>query len=180
LTRKVKPKFQNWVGLGQVYLAYGLAFGAGVSAVTAALVAVMVYMWLNQHNQLSNHRITPSAPLNSWLGFAIVLLLFLLLGWQAHQPLSTILIIEVFVGAMVGLFITYLGRQLALPAFQREKPFWTVGLRIGLLLFPALLLWPRNTLATPQYLLVALGLSILVIGSAYISLSYYYPQRREK
>jgi hypothetical protein len=133
---------------------------------------------MNQHYQLSYHRIASSAPLNTWVGFVIILVLFLLLGWQAHQPLSTILIIEALVGAIVGLLITYLGRHLALPAFQTEKPFWTVGLRIGLLLFPALLLWPRNTLAIPQYLLVALGLSILVVGSAYIALTYYYPQRR--
>jgi hypothetical protein len=106
LTRKVEPKFHDWVGLGQVYLAYGFAFGAGASAVAAALVAVMVFIWLNQPYQLSYHPIAPSTPLNTWSGFAIILGLFLFLGWQAHQPLSQILIIEVLVGAMVGLFIT--------------------------------------------------------------------------
>jgi hypothetical protein len=178
LLRKATPKFHNWIGLGQVYLAYGFAFIAGVSAVAAALVAVMVFIWLNQHYQLGYHLRTPSAPLNTWLGFGMILALFLLLGWQAHQPLSILLIVEVLIGAFIGLFITWVGRWLALPAFQNNKPFWVVGLRISLLLFPALLLWPRDMLDTPQYLLVALGISILVIGLAHTALSYYYPQRR--
>jgi hypothetical protein len=176
--RKTQPKFHNWIGLGQVYMAYSFAFVAGVSAVAAALIAVMVFIWFNQHYLLGYHQRAPSTPLNTWLGFGTILALFLLLGWQAHQPLSLLLIIEVLVGVIVGLVTTWLGRWLALPAFQNKKPFWVVGLRISLLLFPALLLWPRDMLDTPQYLLVAIGISILVIGSAHIALSYYYPQRR--
>ncbi len=177
LIRKSAPRFHTWIGLGQVYLAYALSYITGISAVAAALVAVMVFIWLNQHYQLGYHEEAPSAPLNSWSGFGVILVLFLLLGWQGHQPLSVILIIEVVVGAIVGLLITWIGRQLTLPAFQSERPFWFVGLRIGLLLFPALLLWPRDTLDAPQQLLVALGISILVIGLTYIGLEYYFPTK---
>ncbi|MBU1661286.1 MAG: hypothetical protein KKD28_07420 [Chloroflexi bacterium] len=175
--RKASPKFHSWIGIGQVYLAYWLSFSVGVSAVAAALVSVMMFVWLNQYYKLGFHEKAPLAPLNTWPGFSFVLVLFLLLGWQAHQPVSTLLIIEVIVGALIGLSITWLGYRWEIPAFQKQRSFWLAGLRAAVLLFPALLIWPRNILQQPTQLAVAIGITVLVIGMSYMGLSFYFPRK---
>ncbi len=177
LLQKVSSRFHSWVGIGQVYTAYWFANLLGVSGVTAALVSVMTFVWLNQYYRLGFHKKAPAAPLNTWPGFMFILALFLLLGWQAHQPLSPLFAIEVIGGTLLGLAITWVGRKAGIPAFHKEKPYWMIGARIALLLFPALLLWPRNTLHQPAQLAVAIGMSVLVIGFSYLGLSHYFPQK---
>ena len=177
LLKKTSPKLHIWIGIGQVYLAYWISFMLGVSAVAAAFVSVMTFVWLNQYYQLGFHKNAPAAPLNTWPGFGLMLALFMLLGWQAHQPVSTLLIIEVVVGALIGLGITWMGRRWEIPAFHKQKPFWLAGLRAAVLLFPALLIWPRDILKQPTQLAVAIGITILVIGMSYMGLSYYFPNK---
>ncbi len=127
LLRKISPKFHALIGIGQVYLAYWFSYIAGVSAVTAALISVMTFVWLNQYYKLGFHEKRPPAPLNTWPGFVFILALFLLLGWQAHQPASILFVIEVAVGVLLGLGITWLGRRWEIPAFHEERPFWMAG-----------------------------------------------------
>jgi len=131
LLRKTSLKLHSWIGIGQVYLAYWFSFMVGVSAVTAAFVSVMMFVWLNQYYKLGFHEKAPPSPLNTWPGFSFVLALFLLLGWQAHQPVSFLFIIEVLVVAFLGLFITGLGRRWGIPAFYKEKLYWMAGSRIA-------------------------------------------------
>ena len=177
LLRKVSPKFHTWIGIGQVYLAYWFSYIAGVSAVTAAFVSVMTFIWLNQYYKLGFHTKEPPAPLNTWPGFGFILALFVLLGWQAHQPLSYILVIEVVAGALLGLGIVWLGHRWEIPAFYQQKSYWKTGLRTALFLFPALLLWPRGILQQPIQLAVAIGITVLVIGMSYMGLSYSFPKK---
>ncbi len=87
----------------------------------------------------------------------LVLVLFLLLGWQGHQPVSALLILEVIIGALIGIMIVWVGGRWKIPAFQKQSVFWLAGLRAAILLFPALLLWPRDTLQDPLQLAVAIG-----------------------
>ena len=143
---------------------------------TAVLVSIMVFIWLNQYSRFGTYITDPAAPLNTWVGFGLILALFLLLGWQGHQPVSTIIILEVFAGALAGLSITWLGRKLDIPAFQKEGSLLMAALRTGLLLFPALLLWPRDILAQPLLLGAALGLAVMVIGLSYMALLFYFPK----
>ncbi len=177
LLKKTSPKLHAWIGIGQVYLAYWLSFVVGVSAVSAAFVSVMTFVWLNQYYQLGFHEKAPPTPLNTWPGFGFILVLFLLLGWQSHQPASPLLISKVIVGTLIGLSITLIGRQNKLTAFQNQKPFWISGLRVAALLFPALLIWPRNVLHQPIQLVAAIGITVLVIGMSYFGLSFYFPRK---
>ncbi len=176
LLQKTPSRYHSWIGIGQSYLAYWFSFYAGVSAVAAVLVSIMVFIWLNQYSRFGTYITDPAAPLNTWPGFGLILALFLLLGWQGHQPVSTIIILEVFAGALAGLSITWLGRKLDIPAFQKEGSLLMAALRTGLLLFPALLLWPRDILAQPLLLGAALGLAVLVIGLSYMTLLFYFPK----
>ena len=174
--KKTPQKYHSWIGIGQVYLAYWLSYFGGVSAVTAALVSVMTFVWLNQYYNLGFHETLPLAPLNTWPGFGIVLVIFLLLGWQGHQPVSALLILEVIIGALIGIVIVWVGSKWKIPAFQKQSVFWLAGLRAAILLFPALLLWPRDTLQDPLQLAVAIGIAVLVLGSVYLGLVFYFPK----
>lgn len=176
LLRKVSPRFQPWIGIGIVYIAYWLSFIAGVSAVTAALVSAMAFVGINQYYQQGFHVKTLPAPLNSWPGFSLALVLFLLLGWQAHQPVSILLFVEVIVGSLLGLGIAWMGYKWKIPVFQKQSSFWLAGQRVAMLLFPALLIWPRDILQQPIQLVVAIGISVLVIGLSHMGFSFYFPR----
>jgi hypothetical protein len=176
LLKKTPSNYHFLIGIGQSYLAYWFSFFAGASAVSAVLVSVMVFIWLNQYSSLGFPNSSQFAPINTWPGFALILAVFLLLGLQGHQQISTIIILEAVTGAIAGISITWLGRKLNIPAFQKDKSPLMAGLRTGLLLLPALLLWPRDILEQPLLLAAALGLAIFVIGLSYMALLFYFPK----
>ena len=176
LLKRIPAKWHGWIGVGQVYIAYWISFLTGVSAVSAAVVSVMVYFWLNRYFRLGLHENPPPAPINSWPGFLAMVGLFLLLGWESHQAISPLILIEVLIGTIVGLAITWLGMRWKLPAFRAERPFWLTALRIFILLFPTLLIWPRDLIQEPIQLAIAIGIAVLVIGFAHMGLEFYFPQ----
>ena len=100
--------------------------------------------------------------------------MFLFLGWQAHHPISTVLILEVISGCIIGLFIAWLGYRLKLPSFSHQVTIGQAGLRVALLLFPALLIWPRNTIHEPVYLAFAFGIAGLLLAISTVTIGYYF------
>ncbi|MCF6278170.1 MAG: hypothetical protein L3J16_05400, partial [Anaerolineales bacterium] len=176
LLKKLSAKLYPWLGLGQVYAAYWLSSFAGASAVTAALVSVMTFVWLEQSSQAGFREKEMSAPLNSWIGFSSALALFVLLGWQAHQPVSVFLLTEVLIGTLLGLAITWIGRKWNVAAFYKEREYWMSGTKIALLLLPSLVLWPRNTIYDPVQIAVAIGIAVFVIAFSHVGLSHYFPR----
>lgn len=149
-----------WIALGQVYLSYGLAAFIDASAIVAALFSVLIFTEIALREALwPNGEVRP-APLNTTSGFLVVLALLLLLGWQAHQPLTPILLLEVAIGLVVGWAVWWLGRRLQLGWF-RDAP-WQIAARIGLLLFAAVLVWPRPPLLQASLLAIAIGLAALI------------------
>ncbi len=174
LTRKLPPRARDWITLGQIYLAYGLAYLSGISAVAASLASVIVYVALGLYYDFWSHTRVKPTPLNTWPGFMFVLILFLLLGWQAHYPLSSTLLLEVVAGFLLSLVIAWTGQQWNLAAFSRNSPLWKVGLRVSLLLFPALLIWPRQTMQEPIQLAYAFGIALLTLVVIRLSLDYFF------
>ncbi|MBT4756188.1 MAG: hypothetical protein HON98_10960 [Chloroflexi bacterium] len=177
LLQKVSKKYHSWIYIGQVYFAYWFSFFVGVSAVTGALVCIMAFVWISQYNQQKYNIEKLPAPMNHWPGFTFVLILFLLLGWQAHEPISILLLAEVIVGTLIGLGILWLGNKIENPDFWNNRTFWLAGLRVATLLFPVLLIWPRDILDEPILLLIAIGIAIFVIGLSYLVLSFYFPKK---
>lgn len=165
--RRLLPKPRAWVALAQSYLAYWLAAFVDVSGVTAALVSAALYAEINLRRPSARSDDTLPAPMDKWPVFAIMLGLFVFLGWQIQIPLNLNLLVEAIAGFFLGFIVALLGRWLRLPNFQRtggehHKLPWRLSLRLGLFLLAALALWPRGTLLEPAVLGIALGLAVLL------------------
>jgi hypothetical protein len=104
------------------------------------------------------------------------MVLFIFLGWQNHQPISLFIISEAQVGGLLATGISWLGYKSNNPAFQGKKSLFEVGFRNSLLILPTLLMWPRGMVQQPVQLMIAIGLSILVLGTSYGDLSFYLPR----
>ncbi|MBL6965734.1 MAG: hypothetical protein ISR60_04190 [Anaerolineales bacterium] len=176
LARNAKPALRNWIAIGQIYLAYGFAILAGVSGVAAGLASVITFVVLGLRREFWEDNKVQPAPWNTWPGFGIFLGLFLFLGWQGHQPIAVPLLLEVLIGCGIGVLIAGFGRLLKSPSFAGKESPWRAGFRIAVLLFPALLLWPRNTIEEPTLLIYAFGMAILVLALSRISLDYFFEE----
>ncbi len=174
LVRKTSLKLMDWVALGQIYLAYGFAYLNDISAVAASLASVITFVTVAVYLDLwPEDRVEPT-PLNTWPGFIFILVLFMLLGWQAHYPLSSTIFLEVLVGFLLSICIVWIGQQMNLKAFCEDIPFWRIGLRVALLLFATLLIWPHQTLEQPILLIYAFGITLINLVIAKITLDYFF------
>lgn len=179
LNKRTTPNVGNFIAIAQIYLAYGFALFAGVSAVAASLSSVIVYISFGLYSNLwPEKRVTPT-PINSWGGVIFILVTFVFLGWQAHYPPSSLIILEVLVGFVISLIIARIGQFLQLDAFPDDRPLWRVGLKVALLLFPALLIWPHDTLQQPVLLAYAFGIAILNLIIARLTLTYFFEKTED-
>ena len=163
IVKKVSPKYETLVSLGQVYLAYWAALTIGTSAIAAALISVVVFAKFYQPRLDIKRSITSSTQLDDRLAFFIPLALFMFLGWQADQPLTLTIWLEASLGLCIGLLVTLLGRRMKPPRFEHLTFAWRSALQLGLFLLGILTLWPRG----PE-----LGLAIIwtALGSAALML----------
>jgi NhaP-type Na+/H+ or K+/H+ antiporter len=176
ISNKTNPKIKNWISIGQIYAAYGFAALIGASAVAASLASVIVYVTVGLYiNLWPSKRVEPT-PLNTWPGFTFVLALFFLLGWEAHYPPSNLFILEIVIGFLISLAIAWIGQRLNLDAFPKNIPLWRIGRRVALLLFPALLIWPRDTLQQPLLIGYAFGIAMVNLVLAKITLDYFFTE----
>ncbi len=161
LAQRLAPERRGWVALIQIYLAYWLALAIGVSAIVSALLSIAVFVEGSLRRGVVQENVNLPAPTNNWLGFTFLLLIFVVLGWQGHQPLSLTLLIESMLGLVIGIGIAWLGRKAQVVGLDQTANIWWAGLRVGLFLFAAMLLWPRDLLLDPLYLFVALLIAFI-------------------
>lgn len=173
LTRKIQPRFRNVIPILQIYLAYTLAYFAGVSAIAASLASVIVFVTVGLYIDLWPFKRIEPTPLNTWPGFFAVLVMFLLLGWQAHYPPSDYFWIEIVIGFVLSVVIALVGQRFGSEAFPTSIPMWRIGLRVSFLLFPALLIWPQQTLEEPMLIVYAFIIAIVNLLIAKVSLNYF-------
>jgi len=143
----------------------------GISGVAAAVMSVAVYVAYGAKRGLWASGAIRPTPLNSGpiLGLAVVALAFF--GWQTHVPLTLVLLIEVGLGLLVTALAIWVGRLLKSPTFYIEGTFVKVLWRVGLLLVPALLLWPRQVLLEPEPLAFALAAAGLATLGTHLALT---------
>ena len=81
--------------------------------------------------------------------------------------------LEVFIGFVLSVVITWVGQRLGSEAFPSSVPMWRIGLRVSFLLFPSLLIWPRQTLEQPILIVYALIIAVVNLVIARVSLNYF-------
>ncbi|MGD8751490.1 MAG: hypothetical protein PVG14_08720 [Anaerolineales bacterium] len=176
INQKSGPRLRNWIAIGQIYAAYGFATFLGVSAVAASLASVIVYVVLGMYRGIWPDKNVKPAPFNSWAGFGLSLVLFLFLGWQAHHPISAFLLLEVLLGCGIGMLIAWIGLYLKLPSFDQRGSIWRAGLRTALILFPALLIWPRGIINESTFLAYAFGIASVVLAISRLMLYSFFEE----
>ncbi len=160
-------KIRNLFYLGLIYFAYLAGVLIGISGVTMAIMAGLVVasysysmgLWLTKEER--------PAPLNLGWVFVVMAGTWLLLGWQAHVPLTAVhitgiglVLVAAAIGVMVGRWLDPLPeasiQQLPQSLVRKEG-------KVFLLLFGVVLLWPLEAELTPLPLAVALLAALVII-----------------
>lgn len=162
LIKKVSAKYEGWISLGQVYLAYWTALVIGASAIAAALISVVVFAEFNQHRSDIKGPTTGYALLDNRLTFFVVLGIFIFTAWQTHQPATSVLWIEVGLGLCIGLLIALLGRRWGLPLFEHLISVRRSAFQLGLFLLGMLILWPRGPEPGSVIIWIAFGSALFL------------------
>ena len=162
VVKKVSPRYESWISLGQVYLAYWAALAIGASAIASALISVVVFTEFYQRRLDIKGPITGPALLDGRLTFFVALGLFIFTAWQTHQPATLVLLIEAGLGLCIGLLVTFLGRRMGLPRFEHLSSAWHIALKLGLFLLGTLILWPRGPELGPVIIWIALGSAVFL------------------
>jgi hypothetical protein len=139
---------RNYFCLGLAYAAYLVSLPIGVSAVvTAAMTALMVAVY-GYNAGLWPTSTTLPAPLNRLGVFGLMGGVFLLLGWQAHVPLTITRVAGIGLGLAAAAMGIVIGRWLV-PFPEEETLPWPQALfrkerKVALLMLGTFLLWPRG------------------------------------
>jgi len=148
--------------IGQVYLVYGIAWLLDLSSVAAAMFAVIVYVAYGTRRGLWSNGVVRPTPIDAGPVYGLAVIALAFFAWQTHVPLTPILLLEVGLGLAVTGMAVWAGRVLKSQTFYAERSFLSVIVRVGLLLVPVLLLWPRGVLIDPALL----ALALLAAGAA--------------
>jgi len=162
MIKKVPPKYESWILLGQVYLAYWIALALNTSPIAAVLISVIVFIEFHYTRLEGNEGTITPARLDNRLPFVILLALFIFTAWQTHQPLTLIQWLEVVLGLCTGLLVALIGRRIGVPRFEYLSSNWRSALKLGIFLFGILLLWPRGSELRLVLIWVALGLAVFL------------------
>lgn len=165
--RLAEGEARNLFCLGLAYLAYlaGTLMG-GSGVVTAAMTGLTVAIYGYNVGLWPASAALPR-PLNRPVVFVLMAGAFLLLGWQAHVPLTVARAAGIglgLVGAGLGVFV---GRWLVpVPeeaTLSLPQALWRKQRKVFLLLLGSLLLWPQGAALEPQPLAVALLAALVTI-----------------
>lgn len=158
---------RDYLCLGLAYVAYLAGLLIGVSAVvTATMTALMVAVY-GYNAGLWPSAATLPAPLNRLGVFALMAAVFLLLGWQAHVPLTITRIagiglglVAAAIGIMIGRWLVPVPREATLPLpqalLQKER-------KVALLMLGTFLLWPPGAFLELWSLAWALLLALVTM-----------------
>jgi len=101
-------------------------------------------------------------PLDSVPVYTLAFSALAFFAWQTHVPITLLLLLEIGLGLSFTVLVVWIARRLGSGPFLLENSYTRITVRVGLLLIPAILLWPRGTLLDPVPLVIALGVATLV------------------
>jgi len=160
--KKVPVEHSRWILLVQSYLAYWIAYVLKASPIAAVLIGVVAFIEFcllrlgKKETEITHSRIDNKYP------FYVLLVMFVFIAWQTHQPMTLIQWAEVILGLFAGVLIAILGQRIRVPRFEHLTLNWQNVLKLGLFLVSFLLLWPRGSEINPLIIWVALGMAILL------------------
>jgi hypothetical protein len=161
---------RNLFCLGLAYLAYlaGALIGAS-GVVTAAMTGLMVAVY-GYSAGLWPTTATLPAPLNRRGIFLLMAATWLLLGWEAHVPLTPAHVTGISLGVVAAAVGVLIGRWIAPVSGEAAQPLSQALMRkemkVILLLLGTLLLWPQEAVLEPWPTAVALlaaSVTILIL-----------------
>ena len=154
--------WHNILSIGQVYLAYGIAAFLNLSGVAAAVMSVAIYVAYGTKRGLWSEGSIHPKPLDSVPVYALAVLVLAFFAWQTHVPITPLLLLEISLGLFFTMLVLWIARRLESEPFLLENSYARITGRVGLLLIPAILLWPRQALLDPLPLVIALGVATLI------------------
>lgn len=131
-------------GPTQAYVAYGLGVLFGLSGVAAAALGIGVYVAYGSKLGLFPDGVVRPQPFDARPVFIGAVAVLAYIGWQVHVPVTAVLLVECVLGIGLGFLAIALGRRFGGRAFGDRISCRRALLPLGLLLLPALLLWPRE------------------------------------
>jgi hypothetical protein len=160
-------KTRNLFYLGLIYFAYLAGVLIGLSGVTMATMTGLLVASYSYSLGLWPSKEDWPAPLNQGWVFVLMAGTWLLLGWQAHVPLTAVHITGIGLVLLAAAFGVLVGRWLAPMPEAPVQPLPQSLLhkegKIFLLLLGVLLLWPQETALTLLPLAVALVAALVII-----------------
>ena len=169
---RLAPRFpagrtRNLFYLGLIYFAYLAGVLIGLSGVTMATMTGLVVASYSYSVGLWPTKEEWPAPLNQGVVFVLMAGTWLLLGWQAHVPLTTVHITGIGLVLVAAAFGVLVGRWFDPIPEASVQPLPQSLLRkeakVFLLLLGVLLLWPQNAVLTILPLAVALLAALVII-----------------
>jgi hypothetical protein len=158
---------RNYFFIGLAYFAYltGVVIGAS-GVVTTTMTGLVVAIYGYNVGLWPSSEAVP-APLNRFGVFVLMAGAFLLLGWQAHVPLTITRIaglglglVAAAVGILIGRWLVPLPEDVTWPlpqALLRKER------KVALLMLGTFLLWPSGVFLEPQFLALALLLAVVTM-----------------
>ena len=158
---------RNYFCIGLAYFAYlaGVVIGAS-GVVTTMMTGLMVAVYGYNVGLWPSSEGVP-APLNRFGVFVLMAGIFLLLGWQAHVPLTITRIAGIGLGLVAAAIGIIFGRWLV--PLQEEvtlslpQALWRKERKVALLMLGTFLLWPAGVFLEPQFLALALLLAVVTM-----------------
>ena len=153
--------------LGLIYMAYLGGVMIGTSGITMAIVTGLVVASYSSSQGLWPTKNEWPAPLdNGWI-FALIAGAWLLLGWQAHVPLTPVhvtgigfVLVAAALGILASRWLAPLPESLAQPV---PKSLIRKEGKVLLLVLGVFLMWPQEAILTLVPLAVALFAALVVI-----------------
>jgi CBS domain-containing protein len=169
---RAAPGWQrNLLSIAQGYLAYGLALLLNLSPVAATIISIVVYIDFGFRRGLWEKGFVEPRPLANRAIFGALMAALAFFAWQTHVPITTLLLLDLFLALAVVAVFVFVGRWFNFPSFRKDRPVWRIFLGVVYLVPSALLLWPREALLQPEPLAVATLAAAVTILVTYIGLS---------
>jgi hypothetical protein len=169
---------RNYFCIGLAYFAYlaGVLIGAS-AVVTTTMTGLMVAVYGYNVGLWPSSEEFP-APLNRFGVFVLMAGAFLLLGWQAHVPLTITRIAGIGLGLVAAAIGVLIGRWLVPLPDEVTVPLPLALLRkerkVALLMLGTFLLWPQGAFLEPWSLALALLLSLMTMFGLRVMLSLVF------